>query len=292
MRTLWAGTICLVVALLASAGCANPLQVAAKGRTLLKPAQMSPDSVVLDVFFVRFPFGDAEANETLWQEVDEQQIPAEVRKRLAQNGFRAGTVGNQLPVALSKLLELKDKPAPNGGATQVDLNDLACEPRVDRRHMSVRTRIPGQIIATETHGELTVLMPEADGLCGQTYVQAQGMFAVTAVPQPDGRVRLDLLPELHHDQPKQRWIGDQGTLRLDMARPKRAFDTLGLSATLSPGNMLLMTSLPNRPGSLGHQFFTCNKEGQQEQKLLVIRLAQTQHNELYSPPQELRLEEK
>jgi hypothetical protein len=291
MRTSLAQTICLAAALLAPAGCVNPWQVAERGRSLLKPAQMSPDSVVLDVFFVRFPFGDAEANETLWQEVDEQQIPAEVRTRLARNGFRAGAIGNQLPVALSKLLELKDKPVPNGGANQINLSELGSEPRVDRRHMSLRAAARGQIIASDTYGELTVLMPEADGLCGQTYVQAQGMFAVTAVPQPDGRVRLDLLPELHHNQPKQRWIGDQGTLRLDMARPKRAFDTLALSATLSPGNILLMTSLPNRPGSLGHHFFTCNK-GQQEQKLLVIRLAQTQHNDLYSPPQELRLEEK
>jgi hypothetical protein len=291
MRTSLAATICLVAALLAPAGCVDPLHVTTTGRSLLKPAQMSPDSVVLDVFFVRFPFGDAEANETLWQEVDEQQIPADVRTRLAQNGFRAGVIGNQLPVALSKLLELKDKPVPSGGVNQVDLSELGCEPRVDRRHMTLRTATRGQIIASDTYDELTVLLPEADGLCGQTYTQAQAMFAVAAAPQPDGRVRLDLLPELHHSQPKQRWIGDQGTLRLDMARPKRAFDTLGLSATLSPGNILLVTSLPNRPGSLGHHFFTCNK-GQQEQRLLVVRLAQTQHNDLYAPPQELRLEEK
>ena len=291
MQASAARTICLATALLALAGCDHPWQVAERGRSLLKPAQMSPDSVVLDVFFVRFPFGDVEANVTLWQEVDEQQIPADVRTRLAQNGFRAGVIGNQLPVTLSKLLELKDKPAPNGGVNQIDLSEMRCEPRVDRRHMALRAATRGQILASETYGELTVLMPEADGLCGQTYTQAQGIFTVTAAPQPDGRVRLDLLPELHHNQPKQRWIGEQGSLRLDMAKPKRVFDPLGLSATLSPGNILLVTSLPNRPGSLGHHFFTCNK-GQLEQRLLVIRLAQTQHNDLYTPPQELRLEEK
>ena len=265
--------------------------MAGTGRTLLKPAQMSPDSVVLDVFFVRFPFGDAEANAALWQEVDEQQIPAEVRTRLAENGFRAGVIGNQLPVTLSKLLELKDKPPPTSGVNQVDLNEFQCEPRVDRRHMALRTAGRGQIVASETSGELTVLVPGSDGPSEQTFTQAQAIFAVSAAPQPDGRVRLDLLPEVHHNRPKQRWIGEGGTLRLDMAKPKRTFDTLGLSATLSPGNILLVTTLPNRPGTLGHHFFTCDK-GPPAQRLLVIRLAQTQHNDLYAPPQELRLEEK
>jgi hypothetical protein len=291
MRIRAAATACLVAALLAAAGCAQPWQAVERGRSLLKPPRMSPDSVVLDVFFVRFPFGDAEANDTLWQEVDEQQIPAEVRSRLAENGFRAGVIGNQLPVALSKMLELKDKPAPSGGVNQIDLSEVGREPRVDRRHMTLRTATRGQIVASETFGELTVLTPEADGPSEQNFTQAQAIFAVTGAPQSDGRVRLDLLPEVHHSRPKQRWIGDQGALRLDVAKPKRTFDTLGLSATLSPGNILLVTSLPNRPGTLGHHFFTCNKEPQ-EQRLLVVRLAQTQHNDLYAPPQELKLEEK
>ena len=75
-------------------------------------------------------------------------------------------------------------------------------------------------------------------------------------PQPDGRVRLELVPELHHGQPRQRWIGEQGVLRLDASRPKRTFDDLALSAELAPGAMLVLSSLPNRPGSLGHHFFT------------------------------------
>ena len=56
------------------------------------------------------------------------------------------------------------------------------------------------------------------------------------------------------------------------------------SGTLPPGAMLLISSLPNRPGSLGHHFFTTNKD-HREQKLLVIRLAQTQHNDLCAPPE-------
>ena len=47
--------------------------------------------------------------------------------------------------------------------------------------------------------------------------------------------------------------------------------------------MLVLTCLPDRPGSLGHRFFTHECAGQAEQKLLVIRLSQTQHDGLFSP---------
>lgn len=288
MRPLSGRTRWLLLAVLALAGCTGPLK---KGGAMLKPPQMSPDAVVLDVFFVRFPFGDEEVNEQLWQEVDEQHFPAEVRKRLAQNGFRVGLVGGQIPISLSKLLELKDKPAPTGGPGEIALADLGAEPRVERRHMPLRAGVRGQIVASEVYGQLPVLISAPGELCGQTYSQAQGMLAVTARPLSDGQVRLEVVPELDHDQPRQRWVGDQGMLRLDMSRPKRVFDDLGISGTLPPGAMLLISSLPSRPGSLGHHFFTANKD-HPEQKLLVIRLAQTQHSEMFSPPELVPLEEK
>jgi hypothetical protein len=47
--------------------------------------------------------------------------------------------------------------------------------------------------------------------------------------------------------------------------------------------MIVVSCLPERPGSLGHRFLTEVRSGQKEQKLLVIRLSQTQHDDL-SPP--------
>jgi hypothetical protein len=102
---------------------------------------------------------------------------------------------------------------------------------------------------------------------------------------------LELVPELHHGQPQQQWIAKQGMWRLETGRPKRAFDDMTLSADLAPGAMLVMSSLPNRPGSLGHYFFTEENGGRLEQKLLIIRLTQTQHDGLFNPPEPLKLEE-
>ena len=55
-------------------GCVNPLP---KGKSPLVSAQMSADGMVLELFFVRFPFGDKAVNDKLWQEIDEQQLEKE-----------------------------------------------------------------------------------------------------------------------------------------------------------------------------------------------------------------------
>lgn len=279
--------VVLLLAVLATAGCGAPLR---QSRSPLLPARMSPDSVVLEMFFIRVPFGHSAVNEKLWAEIDEQSFSPELRQRLAKNGFRVGLVGGQMPVELSKLLDLGGKPPPDGELEGAKIESLETEPRVVRRHLQLHAGQRSEIIASGVYAQLPVLTCESGELCGQTYSQAQGIFAVKSFPQSDGRVRLELAPELHHDQPRQRWVGGQGMLRLETSRPKRTFDDLALSADLAPGAMLVLSSLSSRPGSLGHHFFT-EDNGRPEQKLLIIRLSQTQHDGLFNPPEPLTLDE-
>jgi hypothetical protein len=276
-----------VLALLAIAGCVTPLS---KGKSPLVPAQMSADSVVLEMFFVRVPFGDPKVNEKLWEQVDEQQFSPDLRERLARNGFRVGLISGQMPSELSKLMELSDKPVPTGQVDGAKVDSLETEPRVVRRHLQLRAGQRSEIIASSVYPQLPVLVCESGQLSGQTYDQAQGIFAVKSLPQPDGRVRLELVPELHHDQPRQHWEANQGVLRLETSRPKKAYDAMTMTASLAPGEMLVLSSLANRPGSLGHHFFT-ESGAHLEQKLLIVRLAQTQHDALFSPPEPLKLAE-
>jgi hypothetical protein len=102
---------------------------------------------------------------------------------------------------------------------------------------------------------------------------------------------VQLVPELQHDQPKQRWdLDNQGVMRLDSSKPKEVYDDMAIAADLRCGAMIVLSSLPNRPGSLGHYFLTTN-DGKLEQKLLIVRLSQTQQDPLFSPPPELKLAE-
>ncbi len=279
--------ILVLLALSALAGCA-PLH---QGKSPLLPTHMSPDSVVLDMFFVRFPFGDSAVNDKLWEQIDEQQFAPDLRERLAQNGFRVGVVTGQMPVELSKLLELSDKPAPTGRIEGVQLNSLETEPRVVRRHVQTRPGQPTEILASGIYPELTVLLRRADQLSGDSYHLAQGVFTAKAFPQPDGRTRLQLVPELQHDQPRQRWnVSNQGIMQMESSKPTEIYEDMTIAADLPNGAMIIVSSLPNRPGSLGHYFLTTN-DGKQEQKLLIVRLSQTQHDGLFTPPDELKLGE-
>jgi hypothetical protein len=283
---LWSGrTVLLLPAILALtlAGCTTP---AVEGKSPLSAVQMSPDSCVLEVCFVRFPFGDPEVNQQLWQEVDEQQFPADLRRRLSRNGFRLGLLDGQIPAALSKLLEMKDESRPTGGTSQIDLAELDSEGPPVKRHLEIRAGQPKMIVASGVYDQLPVLICEPGELGGETYSQAQAVLVVKTFPQGDGRVRVELVPELQHGELRQRWVGQDGMWRLEAGRQRRVFEEMAFSATLSPGCILLVSSLPDRPGSLGHHFFT-EDNGKPEQKLLVLRLAQTQHEGLFSPTRTL-----
>jgi hypothetical protein len=276
----------VIAATLTTAGSCSPLRP--EGKSLLGRLQLPPDSVALELFFIRVPFGQPDANQTLWQQVDEQQLPNDLRRRLAENGFRAGVLSSQPPEVLSKLMELKGKPAPTPDKPpQLKIAEMDQEPRIVRRYLQLRWGKRSEIVASEVYDELPVLTREPGGVCGRSYPKAQCLLALKTAFEADGRVRLNLVPEVHYGEPRQRYVGEGAALILEAGRARKAFDELTVTAALLPGHMLLISSLDSRPGTLGHQFFTCKSNGRLEQKLLLIRLAQSPHDSLFDPGKDL-----
>ncbi len=284
---LWA---LLVLGLGMLVGCSRVVANSQQKNTLLRPVQMWPDAVGVEIFFVRLPLGDPEANELLWQEVDEQALPASLRRQLWRNGFRAAVVGSSVPVRLARLLKMADQPptAQQDGLSRVQLQDpQKVEPWLTCRKVSLRPGYRSEVIASTVYEEMTILRPESQGVGGQTFRKAQGLFALYGQPIPDGRAQLELVPEIHYGDPAQRWVGDQGMFRLEVRRERQVFPELAIQSRLAPGEMLLLSCFPDREGSLGWYFFTQTTGGDPQQKLLLIRLAQTQHDALFSSPQSL-----
>lgn len=271
----------IVAGLVAATGCSNMAEQVS--RSPLKPPRMSPDSVVLELLFVRFPPGEAVDVATLWDELDEMHLSAEQRERLVRNGFRVGLVGGQIPVGLSRLLELKDKPPPGAGSLQTSVTDWEQEPRVVRRHMQMRPGARTEIVASDIADEMSVLLSDGPALEGEIFQAAQAVLAAKAFPQSDGQVRVQLVPEVHYGESKMRYVNTLGAIRIEPGRSRRTFDRLAIDAVLAPGHMLVLGTVSDRPGSLGYRFFTQTTSGQLEHKLLIIRLAQTQHDELFGP---------
>ncbi|MBN2021876.1 MAG: hypothetical protein JW809_03705 [Pirellulales bacterium] len=270
--------ILIGLALVAAIGCA-PVKKQ-RGQSPLLPARMSPDSVVLDIFFVQLDPADAETCDALWREVDEQRLPAECRRRLWENGLRAGVLTGAVPPALAELLELDNKPAPSDQPPEARPIQPAEKPKVARRHLQLRARTRAEILTGPTREEIPVLTRDGAGrLCGRQYNQAQPLLAATVSLEPDGRVLLDLVPELAYGPVQRRLVSDHpGVLRMDTGRKQRVFDDLAVRAVLASGHMVVVSSLPNRPGSLGHHFFTEPAPDGDQSKLMIVRLSQTQHD--------------
>jgi hypothetical protein len=285
-RFFTAARLLLGFFVLSGSGCAlyNPAVNPATGQ-ILQPTQMPPGSVAIEVFSICIPPDNPDLATHVWDEVDEQDFPVEARRQLEKNGFRVGILAGQIPPVLSKLLDLKGQAAAGGTVQHVNVADLATPPRVTSEHMQTNAGKRYEIKASSVIGKMPILANDAGEIHGVTYDEAQGMFDLHVTPQPDGRVELELIPEIHHGQTQQHWVGDQSIFRLETGRAKRAFDELKLTATLGPGAMLLLGSQPNREGSLGHYFFleSNGRDDRFDQKLILIRICQTQHNDLVSP---------
>ena len=272
--------VLVIVALVALASCGcRLLDEEAAGKSLLSKAESSPDSMALEIFFARSGPERKSIDEDLWKQIDEQAVPADVRRRLADNGFRVGVVGAPWPSELTSLLKLSDKPLDEQHKDKVDIK---AEPSVTKRLLQARPGQPGELIASALYDELPLLANENGAVGGRVYHKAQGVFVLKAFPEPSGGVRFELVPELQYGEARLRRVISEGMIRMEPGRDKKTFDELKISAALTPGQMLVLTSQPERTGSVGHKFFNDQTGGQKVQKLIIIRLAQAGPDPLFA----------
>jgi hypothetical protein len=255
-----------------------------QGHSPLQPAQSSPDSVALEIIWARFPMNDPQLSDTMWQEIDETQLSPAVRRELANNGFRVGVVGGTLPDAIAELLAPAGPPVGEAAsATKSSTepgaddgqNPLLAEPTIRRRVLQLRRGRRAEVQASEVYGSLPLLVYQDRELGGRTYRDAQAMFGLRVDPQPDQTAIVELTPELHYGAARLRWTSeDEGILRQAPLRNREIFTALRISTPLAAGEMLVLTSMPDVGSRLGHYFHTVNAADGQQQKLILIRLAQ------------------
>jgi hypothetical protein len=261
-------------------GCSSWQQTAPKEQSLLKPISLADDGVQLEIVSIRFPFGDDDLNDSMWNDIDEQQLPLSVRQKLAEAGLRAGVIGGQMPAGLARMMSAAEQAPANAIAAAASLEQ---SPPVRRQQMQLHSGWHGEIISSSIYPQLPLLTREEGRLSGQTYSAAQGVLQAKAEALGDRRIRLSIVPELQYGQVRQQWSVEDGRLVGQQGKCKRVFDHLAFEASLGPGEMLVLTSLPQRSGTLGHYLFTEPHDDQLQQKLLVVRLADTHYSELFAP---------
>jgi len=257
-----AATVLGLLALSLAGGCAELRHGAG---TPLSPLQVAGDSVLLEVLFVRLPADGQEAYEPLWNEIDEQQLPVEVRQRLEANGFRVGLAAARLPPLLESLLNLGDTPPPKVDEHRVELGK---ESTIRGWKRQVREGEPREIVVNGQQtplSRLAVLLRNDDGeVSGEVFHKAKAIFIENGDPHNE------FVP------------GEGGTFEFRVQSPRKVFDRLRIDATLSPGQILILGGRPEREGSLGSHYFTEQGPDGPRQQLLLIRLAQANRDEPFA----------
>lgn len=268
-----------LILLLAPLGCS--IWKDSSGEPLdLPAARMSNDSVAMEMTFVRVPGGAPEINEKLWEEIDEQLIPVDTRLHLNNNGFRCGLVGMQLPASLRQLLDRQQAETKLDQAVTSDLDVLSQNQRVQRRSGQ-----RWEIVTGAPRDQLVVLHKDAvnQKVSGKPLKDAQCILGARLFPQGDASIKLEITPEVHHGAPRKQWVAGEGTFQLLSGREREIFHDLTVQVGLHPGQTLVLSCTPDMKG-LGHSFFVEQGRGDTQQKLLLIRLAQSQRDELFEDP--------
>jgi len=267
--------------LLAAGGCARWVATGESKSSGLPPVKAAPDAVMLDVAFVKQPAADLDAYDAIWSAADEQVFSADFRRELTANGLRAGVFGQDLP---SQLRELLDSPAADPLEQGHDADATDGEVGGARRHMQVRTGVWKKIYASQTHPVLAVLQSDNGSVHGHQLTSAQCLFGLKTYPKGDGRVKLDLTPEIEHGELKPRWVRSEAQLVQSVSRDRLLLDKLRIEALLSPGQWLVISTTRDIKG-LGENFFVDAPSGPLRRTLLLVRVAQTQLDDLFAPEQ-------
>jgi hypothetical protein len=236
---------------------------------------------VIELAFVRLPASDQAAHDAIWNEADEQHFAPEMRRELAANGLRVGILGQQLPTELRAALDAAASQREER-VEDTDTNDTQTDR--SQRRLSCRTGRRAKIVVSKTHPSLAFLTQEDGAVRGNVLENAQCLLALKPYPQGDGRVRLDVTPEIEHGELKTRFVGQEGTMMHRVGRERVVLDRLRMVANLAAGQVLVISTTPDIKG-LGEHFFSETAGGQVERTLLLVRVAQTQWDDLFAPEQ-------
>ncbi len=221
---------------------------------------------------------DATRERDFWQAVDEQVLPVELRMELGRNGFRAGVLRGTLPEDLRRRLDEQQ-----ASAREIDPENAPDSLGGSVQRLQSRSGKRSKLLMGEPFESLSILTPESGRLSGRTFQAAQCLLSVKTYTRGDGGADLEITPEVEHGESRQRWLGQshEGTYRLDANRDRWQLDRLRCRFTLSPGQSLVL-SCTDPPQGAGASFFARDQRESGTRRVVLVRLAQTQVDELFT----------
>jgi hypothetical protein len=273
-----------VGAILTLAGCSHFREPEPSEPSSLPPVRSLSDTVGLEIVFLKLPVDGDSQIAPMWNEIDETHLPTDLRRSLSANGIRTGRFGSHMPAPLKQMVDELVFPGAEGADPAVK---VGAGPIHTCRQLQSRTGQRSELLASEILPEIAVLRSNPEGqIVGNTYHNAQCVWALKTFPQGDGRVRLQLTPEVQYGEPRNRWVGQgTGIFRQVSGRSQKSFDDMQIDTHLTPGQTLVLSGTDQLTGLAQHFFSAGEPARTQGKKLLLIRLARTQYDDLFSAEQ-------
>ena len=140
------------------------------------------------------------------------------------------------------------------------------------------------VVVPKLPKESVVLLSDQGRVSARTFDGGQALFAIKTQPFGDGTVEIELTPEIKHGEIRHQWVPGNGSFKHDFSREGVVFDKLRLAAVAAPGQTLLVTCTEEIRG-LGGLFFAEGSRPDAERLVLLVRLAQTQYDDLFDSEQ-------
>lgn len=261
------------------AGCTHWNAPLSLDKKWLPSPKLAPDGAVLEIAMLDVPPDDPWDPAELWNEVDEQFLPADVRRRLADHGIRCGLLGAQVPDTLWRRMNADQSITLDNKDGAAVLSDVP-----SRRRLQCRGNRQQWIVVRKDLETLTLGKQGTGQVEPEEFRDAACELSFKTLPLGDGHVRLDLTCAVRHGPQLQRWVGEDGSFRLDSNRACRLFEGSRFEASLAPGRTLVIGATPAGVG-LGGAFFAANPAKGSSHKILFVRLAASQLDDLFSPQQ-------
>jgi hypothetical protein len=267
---------CFLLGLVAStaSGCAHWLpsrkEPEARKSTILSQ-ELAPDTVGIESILLRLSSVESQQMPDLWAFADEQVIAPEPRMLLDRNGLRAGKFSGQIPAIVQAWVaqnatRIEQDPMEQAGVV-ADVSSFSqlwrCRP--DQRKVLTVRNLPKETVT---------LFYNEEGFRGGQFSAPHFLFSLYAKPNGPQSAQVLLRPEVEYGQTRRSVVAKDSAIRTEERRETLRWDSLSLMLNMQRGDCLMITAT-GEPRGIGEHFFrTRSKEGEIQDVILLVRVAE------------------
>ena len=267
---------CFLLGLVAStaSGCAHWLpsrkEPEPRKSTILSQ-ELAPDTVGIESILLRLSLVESQQMPDLWAYADEQVLAPEPRMLLDRNGLRAGKFSGQIPAIVQAWVaqnatRIEQDPMEQAGVV-ADVSSFSqlwrCRP--DQRKVLTVRNLPKETVT---------LFYNEEGFRGGQFPAPHFLFSLYAKPNGPQSAQVLLRPEVEYGQTRRSVVAKDSAIRTEERRETLRWESLSLMLNMQRGDCLMITAT-REPRGIGEHFFrTRSKEGEIQDVILLVRVAE------------------